>query len=56
MSWLRRNARMAGLGIGVVLVALSSFLIASYRSGALPWLDRRPLRERIECGRCSGPT
>ncbi len=46
MSWLRNSLVTRWIGAVVALVALSSFLIASYAKGNLPWLDRRPLRER----------
>jgi HlyD family secretion protein len=46
MSWLRNRLFTRWIGAVVALLALSSFLIASYAQGNLPWLDRRPMRER----------
>jgi len=46
MSWLRRGLLYRWIGGIVALIALSSFLFASYAQGTLPWLDRRPIRER----------
>ena len=37
---------MDGPGVAIVVVALSSFLVATHELGAWPWIDRRPLRER----------
>ena len=45
-SWLRRVWPFGWTGVSVVLVALSSFLVATHELGAWPWIDRRPLRER----------
>jgi HlyD family secretion protein len=46
MSWLSGKLFNRWMGAIVALFALSSFLIASYAQGNLPWLDRRPMRER----------
>ena len=46
MSWLRRGQLYRWIGGIVALIALSSFLIASYAEGNFAWLDRRPIRER----------
>jgi HlyD family secretion protein len=46
MSWLKRRMFNRWMGGIIALLALSSFLIASYAQGNLPWLDRRPMRER----------
>ena len=45
-SWLRIVWPFGWTGVGVVVVALSSFLVATHELGAWPWNDRRPLRER----------
>ena len=45
-SWLIRVWPFGWTGVSVVLVALSSFLVATHELGAWPWIDRRPLRER----------
>ena len=45
-SWLRILWPFGWTGVAVVLVALSSFLVATHELGAWPWIDRRPLRER----------
>ena len=45
-SWLRIVWPFGWTGVGVVVVALSSFLVATHELGAWPWIDRRPLRER----------
>jgi HlyD family secretion protein len=44
--WLRSVWPFGWTGVSVVLVALSSFLVATHELGAWPWIDRRPLRER----------
>ena len=44
--WLRRVWPFGWTGVSIVLVALSSFLVATHELGAWPWIDRRPLRER----------
>src|SRR5580704_13134453 len=46
MSWLSGKLFNRWVGAIVALFALSSFLITSYAQGNLPWLDRRPMRER----------
>jgi len=46
LSWLRRTWGVVGTWIFVVLVAVSSFLVATHELGTWPWIDRRPLRER----------
>ncbi len=46
MSWLTRRLFNRWMGAIVALLALSSFLIVSYAEGNIPWLDRRPMRER----------
>ena len=46
MSWLRSVWPFGWTGVAVVVVALSSFLVATHELGAWPWIDRRPLRER----------
>jgi len=45
-SWLRSVWPFGWTGVGVVLIALSSFLVATHELGAWPWIDRRPLRDR----------
>jgi HlyD family secretion protein len=45
-SWLRVVWPFGWTGVGVVVIALSSFLVATHELGAWPWNDRRPLRER----------
>jgi HlyD family secretion protein len=45
-SWLRTLWPFGWTGIAVVVVALSSFLLATHELGAWPWNDRRPLRDR----------
>ena len=40
-----RKVSYGWVAIGVALIALSSFLIASFAE-SIPWLDRRPLRDR----------
>lgn len=46
MSWLRGGQGYRWIGGIVAVIALSSFLLASYAQGNIPWLDRRPIRER----------
>jgi HlyD family secretion protein len=46
-SWLTRVWPFGWTGVSVVVVALSSFLVATHELGAWPWNDRRPLRERF---------
>jgi HlyD family secretion protein len=46
MSSNRRRLPYGWIGLGTAFVALSSFLLASYGKEYLPWLDRRPIRER----------
>ena len=48
MSWLRSGHPYRWAGAILAFVALSSVLLVSYADGSLPWLDRRPLRERFE--------
>jgi HlyD family secretion protein len=48
MSWLRRRLLFGWIGAVAALLALSSFLIASYGREYFPWLDRRPIRERYQ--------
>jgi HlyD family secretion protein len=45
-SWLRIIWPFGWTGIAVMVVALSSFLLATHELGAWPWTDRRPLRDR----------
>jgi HlyD family secretion protein len=45
-SWLRIVWPFGWTGVGVVVIALSSFLVATHELGAWPWIDRRPLRDR----------
>ncbi len=45
-SWLRSVWPFGWTGVGVVVVALFSFLVATHELGAWPWIDRRPIRER----------
>jgi HlyD family secretion protein len=47
-SWLRVIWPFGWSGLGVVVVSLSSFLVATHELGAWPWIDRRPLRERYD--------
>ena len=56
MSWLRRIWPFGWTGVAVVVVGLSSFLVATHELGAWPWIDRRPLRERITSGPSAAPT
>ncbi len=46
MSWLRGGQGYRWIGGIAAVIALSSFLFASYAQGNIPWLDRRPMRER----------
>ncbi len=46
MSWLRGGQTYRWIGGIAAVIALSSFLFASYAQGNIPWLDRRPMRER----------
>ena len=46
MSSLRHRLPYGWIGAGIAVLALSSFFFSSYAHGTLPWLDRRPLRER----------
>lgn len=45
-SWLKTVWPFGWTGLAVVVVAVSSFLVATHELGAWPWIDRRPLRER----------
>jgi HlyD family secretion protein len=51
MSWRRAGRPFRWIGLVLALVILSSILLTSYAGGSLPWLDRRPLRERYEFSR-----
>jgi HlyD family secretion protein len=46
MSSLRHRLPYGWIGAGIAVLALSSFFFSSYAHGTLPWLDRRPMRER----------
>ena len=45
-SWLRFLWPFGWTGVAALVVAVSSFLLATHELGAWPWIDRRPLRER----------
>jgi HlyD family secretion protein len=45
-SWLRILWPFGWTGVAALVVAVSSFLLATHELGAWPWIDRRPLRER----------
>ena len=55
-SWLRTVWPFGWTGIAVVVVGLSSFLLATHELGAWPWIDRRPLRERFHSGTSTAST
>ncbi len=46
MSSRRYKLPYGWIGSGIAVFTLSTFLFSSYAQGNLPWLNRRPLRER----------
>jgi HlyD family secretion protein len=47
LSWLKSIWPFRWTGLGIALVAASTFLVVTHELGAWPWIDRRPLRERF---------